>query len=87
MKYPPVFQAIGSEDEAFDVLQIVSFDEQLSQTGIESRMVIVDGMGHSSDMKANIGGEIHKFVIVPAVTFAEECLKRTCCVTGQELRQ
>lgn len=33
--------------------------------------MVVEGMGHSFDMKAEVGGEVPVAVIVPAVAFAE----------------
>lgn len=71
MKFPPVFQAIGTEDEAFDSSQVVSFHELLRINGVECTMVILDDMGHSFDMKAVIPVNIHNSVILPAVDFAE----------------
>ncbi len=72
MKFPPVFQAIGTEDEAFDSSQVVSFHQLLRSTGVESKMVILDDMGHSFDMKAVLRDNIHNSVIIPAVDFAEQ---------------
>ena len=70
-----MFQAIGTEDEAFDTSQVISFDKQLRSTGAQSKMIIVDGLGHSFDMNAELGGEVYKAVIVQAVDFAHECVE------------
>jgi acetyl esterase/lipase len=71
VRYPPVFQAMGTEDEAFDISQALSFDEQLKRSGVESKLMVLEGLGHSFDIKAEVGSEIHLSVIVPAVNFAE----------------
>jgi len=75
IKYPPVFQAIGTEDEAFEVSQITLFDEKLKKAGVESAAVVVEGAHHSFDMAAELGDEIHLSVIVPAVSFVEKLVR------------
>jgi len=63
---------VGTEDEAFDISQVISFDQQLQKHGVASKLNIAEGLGHSFDMKAEVGGEVHVSVIKPAVDFAEE---------------
>lgn len=74
IRYPPVFQAMGTEDEVFDISQVLSFNKKLKERGVESKVCVVEGKGHSFDMKGEIGDEIYLSVIVPAVNFAELCL-------------
>ena len=71
IRYPPVFRAMGTEDKAFDISQVAYFDQQLKRYGVESKLIVVEGMGHSFDMKAEVSGEIHASVIVSTINFAE----------------
>lgn len=36
IQYPPVYQAMGAEDEAFDISQVISFDQQLKRYGVQA---------------------------------------------------
>jgi hypothetical protein len=45
-RYPPVFQAMGAEDEVFDVSQVLSFAKRLKSTGVDSKLCVVEGKGH-----------------------------------------
>lgn len=74
IQYPPVFQAMGTEDEVFDISQVHSFDLKLKEKGVKSKVVVVTGKGHSFDMKVDVGDEIYGFVILPAMEFAGLCL-------------
>ena len=71
IRYPPVFRAIGTEDEAFDISKVAYFDQQLKRYGVESKLIVVEGMGHSFNIKAEVSGETHASVIVPTINFAE----------------
>jgi hypothetical protein len=35
VRFPPVFQAMGAEDEVFDISQVLSFDKKLKKGGDE----------------------------------------------------
>ena len=74
IQYPPVFQSMGTEDEVFHISQVLSFDMKLKGMGVESKVCVVEGKGHSFDMKIEVGDEIYASVIVPAVDFTEMCV-------------
>jgi acetyl esterase/lipase len=74
VRFPPVFQAIGTEDEVFDISQVLSFDKKLEKRGTSSKVCVVEGKGHSFDMKTEVGDEIYISVILPAVDFAGCCV-------------
>lgn len=77
IRYPPIFQGIGTENEVFHISQALSFDMKLKGMGLESKVCAIEGEGHSFDMKIEIGDEIYVSVILPAVDFAEHCVARS----------
>lgn len=70
-RYPAVFQVIGSEDEAFHSEQVVSFDRKLKEKGVVSQMIVVEGLGHSFDMKSVVRDATYYSVLLPLVDFAD----------------
>lgn len=74
--YPPVFQAIGTEDEAFDASQVTTFDDQLKKFRVDRMTMIFEGKHHSFDMKSLIGDEVHLSVMSPAADFVERYARK-----------
>jgi dipeptidyl aminopeptidase/acylaminoacyl peptidase len=77
IRYPPIFQGMGTEDEVFHISQVLSFDIKLREMGLESKVCAIEGEGHSFYMKIEVGDEIYVSVILPAVDFAEHCVTRS----------
>jgi hypothetical protein len=44
-RYPPIFQGMGTEDEVFHILQVLSFDIKLKGIGLESKVRLLKGKG------------------------------------------
>lgn len=64
---------IGTEDDIFDVSHTNGFHEALQTTGVKCEKMIVQGAGHALDMWAEIGGDLHRDIITPAVGWVAAC--------------
>ncbi len=67
VKYPPVYQAMGTNDEIFDISQVNHFHHALESQGIPCKKVILPGLLHAFDVREDVGSEIHLNVLRPAV--------------------
>lgn len=73
IRYPPVYQVMGTEDDIFEITHVNEFHEALAKTGVKCEKVLVQGAGHALDMWAEIGGDLHKGIISPAVEWVAAC--------------
>jgi acetyl esterase/lipase len=72
IRYPPLYQAMGTADEIFEVSHIHNFHSTLKSQGIPCEMVIIEGAIHAFDVREHIGGEVHETIIKPAVNWVAQ---------------
>lgn len=65
--YPPVYQVMGTSDDVFDPLHVHDFHDALTAQGIPAHKVLVPNVLHAFDILAEIGGEVHREIVGPAV--------------------
>ena len=64
---------MGTEDDIFEITHVNEFHEALQKTGVKCEKVLVQGAGHALDMWAEIGGDLHKEIVTPAVEWVAAC--------------
>lgn len=67
--YPPTYLLHGTADDVFDTSHIHSFHRALEAQSIPIEKVLVPGVKHAFDSRAEIGGDIHQNIINPAVAW------------------
>ncbi|KAK0115866.1 hypothetical protein ONS95_012914 [Cadophora gregata] len=65
--YPPVYQVMGTSDDVFDPLHVHDFHDELNKQGIPAHKVLVPNVLHAFDILAEIGGEVDREIVGPAV--------------------
>ncbi|OAP56498.1 hypothetical protein AYL99_09677 [Fonsecaea erecta] len=67
--WPPTFQMIGDNDEAFEASQLTKFHDRLRQLGIPSGVLVVPESSHAFEGMSKIGDNVHLRYIKPACEF------------------
>lgn len=68
---------MGTDDQIFSTDQATNFADKLQAAGVVCETLIVTGAQHGFDGVANLGGEVHQNVMLPAVEFV-------CQILGDE---
>ncbi|KAH7310042.1 Alpha/Beta hydrolase protein [Rhexocercosporidium sp. MPI-PUGE-AT-0058] len=67
IKYPPIYQIMGTSDDVFDTSHVHDFYAALTSLSIPAVKVLVPNVLHAFDISAEIGSEVHRDVVRPAV--------------------
>jgi len=65
--FPPVYQVMGTSDDVFDPLHVHDFHDALTAQGIPAHKVLVPNVLHAFDILAEIGGDVDREIVSPAV--------------------
>ncbi|KAL2067735.1 hypothetical protein VTL71DRAFT_15831 [Oculimacula yallundae] len=65
--YPPTYQVMGDNDDVFDATHVDDFHTALTAQSIPAGKVLVPNVYHAFDIPAEMGGDIHREIVVPAV--------------------
>lgn len=68
-QYPPIYHAMGTTDAIFDLSHVHDFHSALEAQGIPCEKHIIPGAAHAFDVREEIGSEVHKEILKPAVTW------------------
>ncbi|KEQ68320.1 alpha/beta-hydrolase [Aureobasidium namibiae CBS 147.97] len=67
IRYPPVYQIMGSEDSVFECSHVTEFAAALDEQGVPHAEHIVQGADHAFEMSTKPGDTYHLTVFKPAV--------------------
>ncbi|KUJ11618.1 alpha/beta-hydrolase [Mollisia scopiformis] len=70
IRYPPIYQVIGTSDDIFDTYHVTEFHDALTAQGIHCEKVLVPEKGHAFDVYEKVGGEVHTKILNPAAEWA-----------------
>lgn len=66
IKYPPVYQIMGSVDSCYSSSHVRNLAAALEEEGVPHVEHIVEGKDHAFDMRAESGDSVHQEVMSPA---------------------